>query len=359
MVLLPNELSGRMCRIPSDSGNEETEDPTYGSAKGSKDCSTLAHYDYVGEVDDSMLKEARSPKRECTHFDWDSIVDGVRYIIGDRLIGSPLDPLQRTASELKLCGSLHSVPTSLRLSPSETDICNGVGTWPPRSSALAAFNVNCSLPDATKDESRAPASAVVFRTPPTDRARSTPASGWSAWASGRSQSRCSGSCWQRKANQSMHMATASMLAGLGANSWTTLWRVWGSLYLTCDCKKRPSAMCDALREALLTTLDGVAGQQVVACVWKGRDAAASSRNADEVKVMVTERVERLRRRSSDDSDCPAYQFEFVMPEEKSFRQAKEVLQREAFLAGGLRLMPALVEELHDAGHLAVRIDLEA
>lgn len=279
--------------------------------------------------------------RECTQVQWNRLVDGVRYIVGDRS-GAPLDPLQRTASELKLCGSLYSVPTSLRLSPSEADLCEGgSSTWPPK-----------LLGDPAKPQH---VQSSLARTP----SREACTGAQSIWH------RSANACFERRrqpsSGQSLQPTTASLLAESGFTRANTA-RLCGKVHVSCESSLHQSAICDALRGALLAAVDGPANHQVVVCVWRGRDVAASSRTTAKLKDVVTQRMESCEK-DCHDGPGPEYFFEFVVPEEAAFGQVRDALQVEAAAAGALRMMPAMVEELGDelgdVRHLVLRIELEA
>jgi len=166
---------------------------------------------------------------------------------------------------------------------------------------------------------------------------------WLAWGSSNDQI---------SSAQSMpHPALCNLLSGFKFNlDLAEVECISGALVLSGSLKMHASELCDALRKALLDVLEAQAPCELLVCVWRDRDHAASSSSTIVVAESSKGELEL-------GPNCHLKFLFQVLPLEAKFLGRLEwELTREAFSAGA-GLLPHLAESLGDASRLAVRMEV--
>lgn len=150
----------------------------------------------------------------------------------------------------------------------------------------------------------------------------------------------------------LHAGTTTLMQSVGLTQPGPV--ISGAIVLTGNLEEKPEEICNALREALLSSVEGEAfrtANELVACVWRGSDFAASAGST----VVVADG--QLGLLSLELCSFERFEYEVVPVDPHDKLPVLRSLLLEAASAGARRFLPALVDSFPDAGRLAVRLEV--
>lgn len=125
----------------------------------------------------------------------------------------------------------------------------------------------------------------------------------------------------------------------------------GAIVLTGNLEDRPEVICNALREALLSSVETETRNELIVCVWRGTDSAASAGPT----VMASEAQAGVL--SLDACSFERFNFQIMVTDPRDKLPVLRALLLEAASAGARRFLPALVDAFAEVGRLAVRLEV--
>lgn len=252
------------------------------------------------------------------------------------------DPLQRTSFEIKSLEDATPSQSLMRRTVSEEVVWSDSGAWPPRqhldSLVQSLGSVESSVAELEEDG--------TDEVPEQETSRKHRHDGGSL-----------ASTHDGSASPPMSRLPSCLKADiegtvLDHESW-----ICGSVVLSGTLDEYPVTLCDALRLALLETVEQITSE-VVVVVWRtvgGRlDLSASSETKD---VLTDSGSERL---AIDPLTHEKFAFQVIVADSASTHAGVLfALQAEALMAGACTLLPALIDVLGDVQRLRLRMEISS